>query len=305
VSTTTSVRSGQAPGAEFATLADVYARGAYAGFVRTYRLVGPVPLALVRFRQPAGEFPDPPTDDYTLAINEQGRGQMSFDLGAGRHAQPFRVGDLVLKPPGVATRVAMDAPHQKSFISLPQAFVAQLTEAEGRSADFGALHAASFRSAAISRLLEQLWAETAEGSPYGRLFTEGAAMSLIAMLLRLSGPSTPATSEARPLSASRLRCVRAWIEAHLAEGFGLADMARSVSLSPYHFSRAFKAATGETPRAHVTARRIERAKELLMDPDLPLAQIAQMCGFADQSHFTALFGRHTGMTPGVWRRSFV
>lgn len=287
------------------SLAEVYGVGAYAGYVRAHRLVGATPLALVRFRQPAGEFPDPPTDDFTLAINEQGQGRMRFDIGTGPNCMPFRLGDLVLKPPGVATRFAVDAPHQKSFISLPAGFVRErLEQVEPGPAprDFGPLHAGSFRSPRIARLLDMIWAETQDGHPHGRLFADGAALALISLLLRLQSPPARAPDEVRPLSPARLRSVLAWIEANLSESFGLEEMAASVCLSPYHFSRAFKAATGQTPRAFVTTRRIEKAKECLADPDLPLAQIAHICGFADQSHFTALFGRHVGVTPGAWRR---
>lgn len=287
------------------SLAEVYGEGAYSGFVQAYRIIGSASFGLVRFRQPAGEFPDPPTDDYTLAINEQGRGTMHFDIGAGRHNLPFRTGELVLKPPGVATRFAMDAPHQKSFLSLPACYVGRLVAAAelGHPPGFGPLHAGAFRSPAVSRLFDLIWAETELGNPYGRLFTDGAVLSLISILLRLRAPETLLPSEARPLSPARLRAVQGWIEANLAEAFGVAEMAQSVCLSPFHFSRAFKAATGQTPRAYVTARRIEKAKECLTDSDLPLAQIAHICGFADQSHFTAIFGRQIGVTPGVWRRN--
>lgn len=288
------------------SLAEVYGAGSYAGYVRAHRRVGSTPFALVRFRQPAGEFPDPPTDDFTLAINEQGQGRMRFDMGTGPQSLPFRVGDLVLKPPAVATRFEADAPHQKSFISLPAPFVRDQMEQLEPAAlprDFGSLHEGSFRSPLISRLLDQVWAETQEGNPYGRLFADGAALSLISLLLRLKSPPSRAPDEVRPLSPARLRNVLGWIEANLSESFGLEEMAASVCLSPYHFSRAFKAATGQTPRAFVTARRIEKAKACLADPELPLAQIAHICGFADQSHFTALFGRHVGVTPGAWRRN--
>jgi AraC family transcriptional regulator len=290
------------------SLAEVYGAGAYAGYVRAHRLIGATPLALVRFRQPAGEFPDPPTDDFTLAINEQGQGRMRFDIGTGQNCTPFRLGDLVLKPPGVATRFAVDAPHQKSFLSLPAKFVIERLEQVEPAAparDFGPLHAGSFRSPLVGRLLDLIWAETREGNPYGQLFADGAALSLISLLLRLKSPPARAPDEVRPLSPARLRSVLGWIEANLSESFGLEEMAASVCLSPYHFSRAFKAATGQTPRAFVTGRRIEKAKECLADPELPLAQIAHICGFADQSHFTALFGRHVGVTPGAWRRGLV
>ncbi|MBS7789775.1 AraC family transcriptional regulator [Roseococcus sp. SDR] len=290
-----------------ASLADVYGDGCYARFLQAHRRIGMAPLALVRFRQPAGAFPDPPTADYTLAINERGRGRMVFDIGAGRHSLPFRPGDLVLKPPGVATHFAMDGPHQKSFLSLPARLVTELMQGaagpDGAAPDFGALHHGSFRAPAIARLMELIWAEAAENNPHGRLFSEGAAMALVAMMLRLRRPRSASQPEVRPLAQPRLRAVLDWIEANLSESFGLTELAAVACLSPHHFSRAFKAAMGETPRAHVTTRRIERAKEYLEDRDLPLAEIAQLCGFADQAHFTALFGRRLGMTPGAWRRA--
>jgi transcriptional regulator GlxA family with amidase domain len=48
--------------------------------------------------------------------------------------------------------------------------------------------------------------------------------------------------------------------------------------------------------------RVERAKELLRDPDRKLVDIAQACGFVDQSHFTRVFSRSEGYSPGRWRR---
>lgn len=81
---------------------------------------------MVRFAQPDGEFPDPPTPDYTLAANEPGSGVMHFDMGAGRCEVGFRSGDLVLKPPGVATCFGNTGPHAKCFVALPADLLASL-----------------------------------------------------------------------------------------------------------------------------------------------------------------------------------
>ena len=63
----------------------------------------------------------------------------------------------------------------------------------------------------------------------------------------------------------------------------------------------FRAATGTTPLAYATARRVARAQALLADPAMPLAQVAYATGFASQSHFGEVFRRHTGLAPGAWR----
>ena len=71
-----------------------------------------------------------------------------------------------------------------------------------------------------------------------------------------------------------------------------------------YFARAFKQATGVRPYTWLTKQRVERAKELLRDPSRKLADIAQLCGFVDQSHFTRVFSRSEGYSPGRWRRVY-
>jgi transcriptional regulator GlxA family with amidase domain len=59
---------------------------------------------------------------------------------------------------------------------------------------------------------------------------------------------------------------------------------------------------GIPPYRWLTKMRVERAKELLKDPRCELAEIALHCGFVDQSHFTRVFSRSEGYSPGRWRR---
>ena len=82
----------------------------------------------------------------------------------------------------------------------------------------------------------------------------------------------------------------------------LGELARACQLSPGHFARAFKQATGQPPHRWLMAQRIEKAKQLLADTTEPLVEIAMSCGFADQSHFTRVFSRVARSSPGAWRR---
>ena len=88
----------------------------------------------------------------------------------------------------------------------------------------------------------------------------------------------------------------------LAEAPGLNQLAAECGLSPRHFARAFRQSTGLPPHQWLLRHRIQRARELLRMQALPLADIAQRCGFADQSHFTRAFSRVVGVSPGQWRR---
>jgi AraC family transcriptional regulator len=79
-------------------------------------------------------------------------------------------------------------------------------------------------------------------------------------------------------------------------------MAAIAHISPYHFARQFKTATGLPPHQYVILRRVERAKELLQaGTDLSLAEVAVQAGFSDQSQFTHHFKRVVGVTPGQFR----
>ena len=103
-----------------------------------------------------------------------------------------------------------------------------------------------------------------------------------------------------PLDARLVRAMDYAME-RLAEPVTLDEMAGAANMSRFHFSRAFRAALGEPPHRWLTARRVDHAKPLLANPELPLAQIAFACGFSSHSHFGDVFRAHTGMTPGAYR----
>lgn len=94
----------------------------------------------------------------------------------------------------------------------------------------------------------------------------------------------------------------------LNEGLGskvtLAHLAVECGLSVAHFARAFKQTTGRRPHRWLVEQRVEHAKRLLVTSALPLAEIAAICGFADQSHFTRVFSQLVGSGPSAWRRAW-
>ena len=105
----------------------------------------------------------------------------------------------------------------------------------------------------------------------------------------------------RGLPPYKLRQALEWIATEIDRPIYLKELAAAVALSPFHFHREFKRSTGMTPRQYVVEVRIERAKSLLAESSLPLAEMAAQLGFADQSHFTAAFRRRMSMTPRSYR----
>lgn len=115
--------------------------------------------------------------------------------------------------------------------------------------------------------------------------------------------SNASTRAQNGLPAYKLRQAIEFVKAHIDEPINLERLAAVVHLSPFHFHRQFKQSTGLTPGKYIFQVRIERAKTLLSDSDLPLVEVAAQAGFADQSHFTAAFRQATSMTPRMYRNA--
>lgn len=98
------------------------------------------------------------------------------------------------------------------------------------------------------------------------------------------------------------RKVREFIDESLNSKIRLQDCAGTVRLSISHFSRAFKATFGTTLLDYIHRRRVERAQQLMLISEQPLAQIALSCGFADQAHYCRVFRTMVGLSPNAWRR---
>jgi AraC family transcriptional regulator len=105
------------------------------------------------------------------------------------------------------------------------------------------------------------------------------------------------------LAGGALPRVRAYIDSHLGDRISLAELAREAGVSRFHFARQFRLSTGESPMGYLRRVRIERSKSILQTRDTTIAEVAARLGFSDQSHFTRIFGRLVGVSPGSFARS--
>lgn len=103
------------------------------------------------------------------------------------------------------------------------------------------------------------------------------------------------------LSDRQLTLVNDFVEAHLHEQIGLSDLASIAGLSRFHFSRAFKATTGENPHAFIQRLRIGRASNLLMTGGLSVDDIALSVGFNGTPQFRRVFRELVGISPRTYR----
>jgi AraC-like DNA-binding protein len=131
------------------------------------------------------------------------------------------------------------------------------------------------------------------------LLVESALIDALSTLL-----ARHARTEAAPVRVSpndpRVETMKALLAADLTAPLRVADLAKAVSLSPFHATRLFTQATGLPPHAWRTQLRLQRSLAPLR-AGATVADVASATGFSDQSHFTRHFRRVFGVPPGRWQ----
>jgi AraC-like DNA-binding protein len=141
-----------------------------------------------------------------------------------------------------------------------------------------------------------------------RSYIDTLLMLLLMRLMRCASnfatPRQPAYVKGG-LPSWRLKRALELLEADLPKTPSLAELARPLGLHPTSFCRAFKQSTGLSPHRYFLAHRINRAKEMMKDPNRTLTEIALDCGFSSSSQFSIVFKRITGVSPRICRLSLL
>jgi AraC family transcriptional regulator len=137
----------------------------------------------------------------------------------------------------------------------------------------------------------------------GPCFADSLGLALGLRLVELAYGGAEEGSGNCKLARPKIARVVSYIEDNIAKALCLSELSEMAGLSRVQFVRQFKEATGQPPHAYILQRRIERAKELLKNSDSTIIGVALDLGFYNQSHFTKVFSKFVGMTPGRWRNS--
>ncbi|WOO40087.1 GH1 family beta-glucosidase [Rubellicoccus peritrichatus] len=95
-----------------------------------------------------------------------------------------------------------------------------------------------------------------------------------------------------------------YIENNIIETFNVKTIAAHLNCHPDYLSRCFKKHTGSSLSSHIRSIRLEHARNMLRDPNILIGYVADSCGFSDRIHFTKVFRKTMGMTPGQFQRQF-
>lgn len=104
--------------------------------------------------------------------------------------------------------------------------------------------------------------------------------------------------------SSLAKSVISFLTEHYNEDISLDHVSAGVGITKNYLCNAFKKNTGTTINSCLNMIRIRKAAELIVYSDLPLPQVAQMCGYISASHFNRVFMRYVGLPPGQCRRAF-
>jgi AraC family transcriptional regulator len=265
-------------------------------------------LQAVRYRNLAtNEIHMPALAQHLLILHTKPPTEGNFRYEGIKREIPPPVGSITVVPVGSVIECRWRGTKDGFHIYLDPKLIARIAATSfqldlSRTAipPFDALSASELRATMLA-----VDAELTAGGAGGPLMIESLANVLVVHLIRhIFGLRRLAPRRNGVLPRPKLTTVVDYIMANLGGSPTLERMAALAHLSPDHFARQFKAATGLAPYQFVITRRVERAQQLLCGRrDVSLAEVAIGAGFSDQSQLCFHFRRIVGVTPGQFRAS--
>jgi AraC family transcriptional regulator len=274
------------------------------------RTSGQQPLAVMRVSTRPGQICEthivPPEDAFHLVLQRQELPSHELWIG-GRliRTAPYARNSVSIIDLRSPTRTRIASSHEALVFYLPRAALTEIArEYGGQPVDGLLLEPGTSRiDAVMSRLGEHLMPALRGGPAIDPLLIDQSMLTMQAYVAQAYGDLRPTAALRGGLAPWQERRAKELMSAAIGHQLTLAEIAGECGLSASHFARAFRFTTGVPPHRWLVRRRIEAAQAMLLAGDLPLTQIAQICGFSEHSSFTRTFLRVVGITPSAWRRA--
>jgi AraC-like DNA-binding protein len=243
--------------------------------------------------------------DHCIGLNLK-CAAMTFDH-AGRRFVHGRLtaGAVQVTAPGVPTRATFASSADVLHLFVSQQVLGECYEdlfQHTRDGDIVLDDPELIRDPVLERLGQALAVSQSNDAALGKMFTDSVSLAIVSRIVaRHFASATRRTREAAPLPQWRMNRVIEFVDAHLAEPIGLADIAASAGLTRMHFAAQFRRATGLRPHEYLLRRRVEHAQQLLVTSRHNVMDVALSCGFRSQAHFTTVFKKFVGETPHRWK----
>jgi AraC-like DNA-binding protein len=268
-------------------------------------------LAVTELRHDAVGFgmsdPLQADDAYLVALHLVGvrRNEVWLD-GQLTQAQPTAPGDLSFYDLQRRPIAGINDPFHLLAFYIPRGALAEVSDDLGRKPlkDLACDLGQSTGDPIVASLGQSLMPFLATGVATNQLYVDHVFLALRSHLaVTYGGMKPPNTLNRGGLAPWQRRRALELLSNGLTDGVSLDTLSQACSLSSSAFLRAFRKTMGLAPHQWLLARRVEHARDLIREGDLPLSEIALSAGFSDQSHLTRVFSQQMGVSPGAWRRT--
>jgi AraC family transcriptional regulator len=263
-------------------------------------------LRALEMRQTISEWTMPPLENHCILVQLGRSLKVAARIGEQSFEQSLPPGTITIIPAGLPMHWQQEdaTPNHALQLYLDPQFLR--ATAESIDVDYSHISIApqfGIRDAHLHHIGMSLLHELKDANVIGRHYADSLAKVLAMQLVRRYSYLNDLRTSRGGMAPRKLRRAIEFINENLdqEQTVTLAAVAEEVQMSYFHFSRAFKQSTGVSPTAYMTKQRIERAKKLLAETDLPIADIALRAGFASQSHFTTTFRKLVWNTPKAYR----
>jgi AraC family transcriptional regulator len=264
-------------------------------------------LALQLRSDPAGVLEVPEMQRVLVAIHVGAAAKISCRRGGQNHTGSAVHGDIDIIPALTPSRWEIHDQNDTALIlALPPLLLDTVAEEHGfDSRRVEIRNRFQIRDTQLENICWALKAEMEASYPSGRLYTDSLAVSVASRLVSSYSSVAPrAITKSGGLDGRRFKQTLAYIEDHLSEDLSLSRIASLTGVSASHFKTLFRESAGVPVHQYVIQRRIERAKDLLMQDKLSIAEIALATGFSHQSHMARYMRRSVGLSPRAMKRLF-
>jgi len=242
---------------------------------------------------------------HHIVILLEGSFTSTMESATGRRRTGWRSssqGHTPIIPAGQRYSACWEEGLEDLSIHMDPALLARAAAEAGVSEKVELVEACSVSDPVIRQIGMALKAEVESEGPAGRLYAESLGNVLAVHLLRrYTQDGDRLRTALGGLSGRKLNQATEFIQENIERDLGITEIADAVDLSPFHFARSFKQATGVSPHQYLIKSRIKRAKALLAESELPIVEVGFKAGFKKQSHFTTLFRKLTDLTPKAYR----
>ena len=274
--------------------------------VLTSPAVEPQGMVLQRYRHPPSTIDVPGLRDALLVVHLAGSVLVEETRQDGRTERRWTgPGQVTLTPAGQPIRRVLKGRPDVALLYLAPKFIASVAqEAYGLDADRLELVPGLGRpDETVERLVRLMLVEAERPGTGTALMMQSLTRAIGVQLLRAHSNLAPQLPASPPsLPTPRLHRVIEQMRSRLDEDLSLDRLAETSGLSPSQFVRAFRGATGQPPHRYLVGLRVEHARALLEQTDLPVTVIGLRCGFEQASHFATSFRARTGFSPRAWRQ---